>query len=46
MQFIAMYLIPEASSLVTGAVSSDLFAKLYNDDVASGDRRGREIGYE
>ena len=34
MQFFAVYLIPEASSLVTGDISSALFAKLYNDHVA------------
>jgi len=49
-QFIAVYLIPEALSLVTGDISSDLFAKLYNDHVAVGDRgaveRGVGVGWE
>jgi len=44
MQLIAVYLIPEASSPVTGPVFSDLFAKRYNDHVAKGDRGGRENG--
>ena len=40
MQFIAVYLTPEASSLVTGDLSSGLFAKLYTDRVVKGNRGG------
>ena len=40
MQFIAVYLTPEASSLVTGDLSSGLFAKLYIDRVAKENRGG------
>jgi len=45
MQFIAVRLVPEASSVLTGDISSDLFAKLQWPHW--GERgRGPEDGYE